>query len=234
MKRAVILCGLTGYAFIVLLNGCAKLGQEKSVPPVSRPPSEALAEYSMAVRSGMEGDADAVIKHYKSAIKEDPDNTDLKTELALILLHQGDFNGTVAVSDEIIALDRRNIKAYQMKALALRIAGRKEDSLLSLESAAAIKPKEAQLHIDVAGMLVHMKESRKAISYLEKKKHLVKDKQKIEEALGELYTAETRIALASKQDIPAAYLDNMKAASREYPSNEKILILCGELLVLNG
>jgi len=234
MNKAVALKRLTGFSLLLLLSGCTSLDRGDAVPLSGDPNSQALAEYGMAVRSGMEGNADDVVRHYRAAADEDLSNTAIRTELALILLQQGNFDATAAVADEILVLDPRNIKALQIKALGLRVAGKNEQALSTLERAAAINPDDARLHVDVAGMMVHRKDTAGAIRYLENKAESLSDPEDIYEALGEIYAAESRGMQATNHPLPPAYLENMLAAGRAYPENASIQLLCGEMLILNG
>lgn len=241
MGKTVILIGLTGSVLALVTAGCTLKGIEKSRNEaagsnlaLSNPSPEALAGYSMAVRSGIEGDADAVIRHYKTAISEDPANLSIKMELALILLHQGDLDDCISLSDQIITREPENQKALQLKALALRIAGRKEESLETLKRAALADPSDPASHMEVAAAYILMKNTQGAIDYLEGVVYRIQPAEKIYESLGELYVSQARADLGSGRELDADHLPKLFSAAEKYPGNFAIRVCRGELLVLHG
>ena len=163
MRKAFTPYGLIGLAVLLLAQGCGTIefsrkpdpgtaghGGARSVAPI--PKSEALARYSMALIAQEAGDEEAAVEHYREAIRHDPDNPQIKLDLAVGLLQQGLYNELDVVLAELSETHPELIRVHQLTVLGLRLRGRNAEALPPLQKAIALEPSEPMHYIEAASI----------------------------------------------------------------------------------
>jgi len=244
MKTSVIRSGLLG-VLVLLSAGCASivfpLQQEKSSDAASAErqridtSSEALAQYSMGILESSEGKSDKAVIHYESAVRNDPDNPTLRLELAVLYFHEKRLSDMYAMLDEVLRRDPKNMRALQLKALALRMEGRHEEALEPLKVALAIDPTESSHYLEIASIHARTRDFDAALDVLEKGLPEVQDRLAIFHAIGDLYITQAAGIRAKSRaaKLPKTPLDMMANALVEFPEDPYLLTQYGDLLILH-
>ncbi len=245
MKSSVIRHGLFGVSVLLLLSGCASvvfpLQQEK---PTDTPAAEnsriassadALAQYSMGILEGSGGNSEESLRRYEAAVKADPDNLTIRTELAVSYFHQNRLSDMAATLDEVLRRDPDNLRALQLKALNLRIQGNYQEALIPLQRAAKIEPAESSHYMELASVYSRLDEIDEALTALEKGLPLVNDRLSIFQAMGELYITQAASIRAKKRNapLPKSPLEMMVTALESFPEDPYLLTQYGDLLILH-
>lgn len=197
--------------------------------------SEALAQYSMGILESSDGQGGKAVTHYESAVQNDPDNPTLRLELAVQYFHEKRLDDMYAMLDEVLRRDPKNMRALQLKALALRMEGRHTEALEPLKAALAIDPSDSTHYLEIASIYARARDFDAALDVLEKGLPEVQDRLAIFHALGELYiTQAAGIRTKSRAaKLPKTPMDMMANALAEFPEDPYLLTQYGDLLILH-
>lgn len=197
--------------------------------------SEALAQYSMGILESSEGKSDKAVTHYESAVRNDPDNTTLRLELAVLYFHEKRPVDMYAMLDEVLKRDPKNMRALQLKALALRMEGRHREALEPLQAALANDPTDSNHYLEIASIYARSRDFDAALDVLEKGLPVTQDRLSIFQAIGELYlTQAAGIRTVNRAvKLPKTPLDMMANALEEFPEDPYLLTQYGDLLILH-
>lgn len=246
MKTAVIAHGLAGCLVVLAAAGCGTMhigshptpeGPSPSPSPdASHQSAEALTRYSMGIIENLAGENEAALEHYRVALDADPDNVDLKLELAVAWLHASRFEEMDDILEDVVRRDPSRIRAYQLKALGLRMRGLHREALLPLAEAINREPQEAMHYQEKASIFSRLDDLPAAMSTLEQCLPRVDDRRSIFQTLGELYLREAGEILRdekSHDNLPDAPLEVMRNATGEFPEDALLWTLYGDLLILH-
>ncbi|HMO51032.1 MAG TPA: tetratricopeptide repeat protein [Kiritimatiellia bacterium] len=226
--------------FFLVAAGCGTLSPSPRAKPEPSPEREeilrsaaALTAYAMSVRAGLEGDDEDYFTLMNQAIALDPGNIPLAMELAVAYLHRGQYEAMEALIDRILTQAPDTVRAYQLRALGLRLQGRHRDARVPLESAMRLEPQEALHYLEGASIHSRVGDLPAALSLLEHGLRRVEDRKAIFQALGELYVRQAGELTKKHAALPQAPLDVMKLASEEFPDDPYLLSLLGDLLIIH-
>lgn len=246
MKSAVIPRGLCGFVLVLLVTGCGTLDFSPRQPsPAAEPSAEqeksqrtadALAHYSAAIIANEAGDSDEAFRRYEEAVRLDPANSALKLELAVGYLHRNRYEEMDRLVDEIIKSDPTYLKAYQLKALGLRVRGRNAEAIEPLNQAIKLDPGESLHYLELASIQLRLDDLDTAMQILEHALDDVTNRLDVFRALGELYLRQAAEIQkrGKKAKLPEAPLEMLKLGTQEFPDDTQLLNLHGDLLAVHG
>jgi len=208
-----------------------------STRPEGGVPPEALAAYSMGLIEETTGNRDEAIRRYREAIAADPGHSDLKLELAVLLLQSGEHAEAERLLEQAAAVEPDLVRAYQLKALSLRVQGRLGEALVPLQKAIELEPTNALHRLECASIHARTGDVATAISTLEHALPDVPDRLVIFHALGELYLRQAGELTGQQRKksvkLPAGPLEMLRRAAEEFPDDSYLLNQYGDLLILH-
>lgn len=110
------------------------------------------------------GRKDLAEKHLSKALEIEPNNNEVRTLLARILLGRNDFDGAIEIAKEAIKLDKKNPKNHLRLAQIYRKQWRFKEASSELDTAIKLAPEEAIYYRNRAGVRLSQSDFKAAIS----------------------------------------------------------------------
>ncbi len=242
-KPAVILPGLAGLLLLIASSGCGTLVLPPSsgVPDAKDDPqaaalkrsADALALFSRGISESIAGNIEQARLYFEQASDLDPYHVDLHLDLAMSYLQQGQFEEMEDRLRRALALDPANLRAYQIRTLALRMNGRHEEALVPVTEAIRIAPTNVIHYLEAASIHTRLRNVPAAVQVLELGLDQSGDRLEILHTLGTIYVHQAREALSRGESPEVSPLAMMASGVNDYPRDASLLAAYGDLLVLH-
>ena len=142
------------------------------------------------------GRADEAIKHFKEALRLNPDFEGANINLGLALLSQGKFDECIDYYQEVLYVNPGYARVHNNLGAVLLRLGKIEEAMVHFRKAVALKPDYADAHNSLGAALVSKGENEKAIAHLQEALRLKPDFSLAQRNLSK--------ALAAKKNISDA------------------------------
>jgi tetratricopeptide (TPR) repeat protein len=192
---------------------------------VTKTPQNHLLRFNLARALVAKGDIEAARLQLEEAIKLRPDFVVAREWLARIYLAKQDWNKALKASDEILALDRNNLRGHLTRSSAFMGMGDQDKAREELALISKAYPDNSEAKLQVAGLALHDKDYKRA-----------------EGIFADLYKANPHDnrglagfaeALAGEGRMPDAIKEVEKASEKE-PQRQDLKLFVAHLDVRNG
>jgi tetratricopeptide (TPR) repeat protein len=145
------------------------------------------------------GRPDEAIKHYKEALRLNPDYEPANINLGLALLSQGKFDECIDYYQEVLRVNPGYARVHNNLGAVLWRLGKIEKATVHFRKAVLLKPDYAEAHNSLGAALIFKGEIEKAIAHLQKALRLNPDYALAKINLGKALAAQKKISDADTE-----------------------------------
>ena len=145
------------------------------------------------------GRPDEAIKHYKEALRLNPDYEPANINLGLALLSQGKFDECIDYYQEVLRVNPGYARVHNNLGAVLWRLGKIEKATVHFRKAVLLKPDYAEAHNSLGAALISKGEIEKAIAHLQKALRLNPDYALAKKNLGKALAAQKKISDADTE-----------------------------------
>lgn len=182
---------------------------------VAKNPRAWLAWLNLGLNKQWAGHPDVAVGYLERALRLNPDDPDVNTSLAQVLLQLGRTQEAVSRFEQVLRVDPNDAGAHNNLALALLRLGRAPEAIPHLEQALQINPDNVNAHINLANALFQEGKVSEAFSHYQQALRLNPDSPLVHANLGVALEKSGRVPEAIEQFQQALKLNPDLTVAKE-------------------